>query len=813
MPQKVLKFTGINRKINEFQGGGACEELVNLRPSQIGHQVVKDKKVKIASASGYESIIEHKFGNQENLLAITSDGVKWVSDAGIVKQTLSGTYGAEDVSCAGNVILVKLPDSNKAFKFEEDAYSEYLVSIPFVNISVSLDEVVPADQVFNASGASVQTDHQQVAALARETLANAYSSFYKSNVNGLAGPIIIGCTFELEDGSEVWSSGFTIIDPTKDKRFKPASYGLIGASGIPTAYVYGASEAILKFSIENYKDVNGVKNIRFYSSLPVSPYEIKDIGNTLVATKRDKVEMGITRQHMYLQKVLSFRSSGSFLLNTEYTLASNDLMPVTVGTICRSGSNVSYNNRFHFFNSSVQHLLQNPTHCFHSNIELPEADTYNDIRSARLSIVINNGEEKIRVVRGGSFNVLMGSMMDFVYPMGGIKDGYLEISNDGFATSRWYPIKFNDSESYNYSYAVDCLISTQTTMPTGMSLTEAHAYSVLWKKEQNAINVSAQFNPFVFPVEYSYNFNGEIRDVATSYLPISSTQIGQYPLSVFTSNGVYALEQGDGSVLYGNIVPLQPVVISGKAASTPYGTFFVSSNNLYVLSGREIINVSNPLNGERELNLRNNESYKRLCTSGIAPFVSFSNVLSATDFEEFIPNAILTYDQLNNEVYISNDTVEYSYVYNLDTNLFHKIDRKYLGSRSSSRYAVAQKRSLRTIVDMHTEVKGSRSILLQSRPMSLEMLYTHIQRLMLLVDAKLEGSQYLCISVFGSDNLNDWKCIISAQKQNAVLRQIRTNKAAKSYKDYIILINGVVDTNTDISDIIADYTVVNRRIG
>jgi hypothetical protein len=81
------------------------------------------------------------------------------------------------------------------------------------------------------------------------------------------------------------------------------------------------------------------------------------------------------------------------------------------------------------------------------------------------------------------------------------------------------------------------------------------------------------------------------------------------------------------------------------------------------------------------------------------------------------------------------------------------------------------------------------------------------------VDAKLEEGQNLCLSVFGSDNLYDWKCIISSQKQNTVLRQITTNRAAKSYKDYVILINGTVSTDTDLSEIIADYTVVSRRLG
>jgi hypothetical protein len=97
--------------------------------------------------------------------------------------------------------------------------------------------------------------------------------------------------------------------------------------------------------------------------------------------------------------------------------------------------------------------------------------------------------------------------------------------------------------------------------------------------------------------------------------------------------------------------------------------------------------------------------------------------------------------------------------------------------------------------------------------MPIEAFFTHIQRLILLADARLKNNQYFTISVFGSDNLNDWKCIISSQKMDTAFRQIRTNRAAKSYRDYVVLITGMVNPDTDISDLIADYTVVNRRLG
>jgi hypothetical protein len=190
--------------------------------------------------------------------------------------------------------------------------------------------------------------------------------------------------------------------------------------------------------------------------------------------------------------------------------------------------------------------------------------------------------------------------------------------------------------------------------------------------------------------------------------------------------------------------------------------------------------------------------------------------LSTKDFEEFISGASLTYDQLHNELYISSNTT--SYVFNLDTKMFHKASQSFSASQKGARYVLnAYKSGVVTgfqIIDMHSEVDSdNQPIFLQSRPMSLDTLSTHIQRLVLLTDATLKDDQHLFVSVFASDNLNNWKCIISSQKYDTVLRQIRTNRAAKSYKDYVFIINGIVDTNTDLSDIIIDYTVVNRRLG
>ena len=75
MPQKVIKFGGINRRVNEFDGVGSCEELINLRPGVGGGlSVVKLKNTISKYGVPYKYFYEHSFGNVTNFIVITNDG-------------------------------------------------------------------------------------------------------------------------------------------------------------------------------------------------------------------------------------------------------------------------------------------------------------------------------------------------------------------------------------------------------------------------------------------------------------------------------------------------------------------------------------------------------------------------------------------------------------------------------------------------------------------------------------------------------------------------------------------------------------------
>ena len=837
MPQKVLRFTGINRRVNEFQGTGACEELINLRPDiSGGHKVVKTKDIVLSNVQ-YDWIYEHSYGNVYNTIAVTNGVVQWIDMSnGDLKQTITSAFSSKSVtiSSAGNVIVIYCEETKKQYvaKFEENKYVEHAFAIRNIrNIKTTCEYKYDESEFISAPNYYVDVDGDSESSYTA-TLLKAFSGFYGKYPKGLCGASIIGFTYELNDGTEVWSTGFTIINSARVEGYRKPSVEYWNDSKTNRIRVFGATNVYVDLYLDGELN-DEIKRINIYASRPVFPYKIGNRvtqnestvgGINVTNSKYEAIETSLEDENlagqlMYYQGSIAANEDGGRVnLNFGTSQSGESVLKVDAGCIERVGDSISYNNRFHYFRSSVEYTIQKPT------VSRSYGGKY------WIAYVKFNGEWKL-INHRYQFNIDVKS--DFAYPLAQVKELAFVRLDKGLFSDTFeckyedvFFVKLNESSAYNYSYAFDVspqLVTgdelndfVEQVRNSGQVYGNEYDKKVFLKEETNAINVSAQYNPFVFPVEYSYSFGGEISDITTSYLPISSTQIGQYPITVFTSNGIFALEQGGTSTLYSNIVPLQPTIAQGKATSTPSGTFFVSSNNIYMMVGRAMVNISEALDGEIDNDLKANMAFNRLCCSTDDKLYDFSNLLSRMEFRNIIADATLVYDQLHNELYISSndESIQYSYVFNLDTKEFHKTSKKYLATQNGTRYAIEIIGGVKSIVDMHNESHNDMQyILLQSRPLPIDLASTHIQRLLFFVDSKLSGSQNICISVFGSDNLHDWKCIISAQKRNTILRQIRTNKAAKSFRDYIVLINGTVDTNTDISDIIADFTVVNRRLG
>ena len=817
MPQKVIRFTGINRKANEFNSIGACEEMINIRPTANGLEVVRPKKVKFSNVQ-YD-VYNHAFGDRSlfvGIIAAEADDfvVYLIAEDGSKTEIDSFTNGTEeyDIAFIGNQMLLTTNGILRVYAYKDGKYTKVDTGIPN-----DLDITCTTSTGYGASKAVTLDNSNPKDNLFKNALVENWSAAMGENSrkDEIFGPVMVAFNYTLKDGTEFWTNKWIYVNPfIATDNGKHKIYSESGSkSFIFKAYKVSFTIPQTQFSTAGTESM--VKSLNIYASRPIFPYNLDTMTvNTesvreIYANVMGMKESEIDKQLLYFQKsipVEELESAGKYItLDFGESQAGEKVLEVDAGPVKRTGKVASFNNRAHFYDSQATIYPQSVI-C-DSNDALTQfatKDAFVHLECGDTTIVCHTTAQVPASYTDGT----AAKKIYCTYPDARAKK-ILIACGSGYCT-----INLEPSDRYNYAYGEGSYYpsySSKDIVPT------LNVYN-----EPNTINVSAQYNPFVFPVEYSYSFGGKILDLATSYLPISATQIGQYPMTVFTTSGIYALEQGSGASLYGNITPLQPLVIEGKACPTPYGTFFTSSKSLYILNGREVADVSTILKGEMETNVRTTNAYQNLVCNGDGLLYDFFRHISNTDFENYVEGAHLTYDQLNNELIISsaNSAIPYSYVFNLDTKAFHKINARVFNTPAGARYALMMG-VRRDVVDLHTEVtaKSNQSqqpeqpILLQSRPFSLEALSTHIDRLMLLVDANLEGEQALCLTVFGSDNLYDWKCIISSQKVDVALRHIRTNRAARSYKEYIVLINGIVYTSTDIAELIADYSVVQRRLG
>lgn len=813
MPQKVLKFNGINRKVNEFLSSGGCEELINLRPTSVGLEVVKPKVTKFTSAN-YD-VYHHEFGDKSVFIGITQSGdtvaVNVINEDGSLAQLDSfGAAGEYSVAFAGNQMLVSKSTLLRVYEYKDSKYKRVDAVIPS-----DLNVTYAVESGYGYSGdITVATNPNNNEF--KEAIQEHWSAALGQNneKEAIFGPVMVAFNYSLSDGTEFWTNKWIYVNPYIHLPNLTSGRHMVCYEDGSTKKVvfdsYKLAFTIGKVELGDSDVDNKITGVNVYASRPLFPFNIDTMSaatspsvhdREIYATAVGMGESGISKQLLYFQKNISIDElkNGNVRVTLDFGegQAGEKVLEIDNGPVRRTGKMVSYNNRLHFYDSNAVLYPQSVVCRTDYNGTFENRDAYVYIEANGETIVM---QTSVQIPLPSSSNVAY--KVCCAYPDARATKILIAQSNG----NTFFTIKLKPSERYNYAYGegkdIDNVVYASGIHTTSNVIREA-----------NAINVSAPYNPFVFPVEYSYSFGGRILDVATSYLPISSTQIGQYPLTVFTTSGIYAMEQGSGGTLYGNVLPIQPMVIDSKAAPTPAGTFFVSSNSLYILAGREAANVSQILNGGMETSLRENAAYKALVLDDASDYPDFSERLSSVEFEQFVSGADLVYDQFRNELFISKDGYGYSYVFSLDTKSFHKVSRRYVQGASSARYVVEQSGARLRVVDLHNEYSEPSPILLQSRPFSLEALSTHIQRMILYVDAKISGSQGLFLTVFASDNLNDWDCVISSQKANVILRQIRTNKAARSYRDYIVMISGFVGTDTDIADIIADYTVVNRRLG
>lgn len=182
----------------------------------------------------------------------------------------------------------------------------------------------------------------------------------------------------------------------------------------------------------------------------------------------------------------------------------------------------------------------------------------------------------------------------------------------------------------------------------------------------NKLYTSEVNNPFYFPLSGRNSVGtGEIIGITSNTQAISPGQFGEYPLIVFSSDGVWALQTGEEGLYY-SIHPIsKDICTNPNILQTDGPVLFATENGLHSIVGSEIENISKHIKGKPEI---------VTIPSWDASFDLLAT--TATDdetFNSFIQDASFAYDYANSRVLIFKDGKSFAYVLSAESGTISKL--------------------------------------------------------------------------------------------------------------------------------------------
>ena len=238
-------YQGINRAVSDYTGARACEELINLRPTEGGLVPVKDFTAKFSNKSwdrvfvhyttsgpkyivikrGSSAVEVYYLTNASDPTSLSSlFSVTGLNTDAKIQDVLDHLYFA----AAGNVILFSIC-APTAGKYENHAftwkYDEVSQTIKYVETEANVPNVVftVSASIATASASILKLDDNSDKTEIIESVQSGLNAVQEDNPDICFGPFIIAVAYKTTDGQTFWTGGWKVYDPipsvNADNRF------------------------------------------------------------------------------------------------------------------------------------------------------------------------------------------------------------------------------------------------------------------------------------------------------------------------------------------------------------------------------------------------------------------------------------------------------------------------------------------------------------------------------------------------------------------------------------------------------------------
>lgn len=332
--------------------------------------------------------------------------------------------------------------------------------------------------------------------------------------------------------------------------------------------------------------------------------------------------------------------------------------------------------------------------------------------------------------------------------------------------------------------------------------------------DTNRLQVSYQENPLIFPAKHSYRF-GTISNRLVAAMPAAQTmsegQFGQFPLYIFTSMGIYALEQGDSNALYSNIRPLnQEVAINKNLIIAVQGAvFFVTRQSMKAMVGGDAKWVGEALDGPFASLLDSSIYFNRIITdqwiANIEPVV-----ISNIPFADQLEASQIAYDHQEEEIIIQAPAKQF--VYCLKSGVWVERSDNYdflypaWPGYEFAREVAEQGYLQLKLYNPHQEQDNQATpIYVESNRIVTD--YKAVKafsNILLNCNLHILDNKRVGLYIFGSEDDDVYK-LLAGREEIGHKRRMKINHIPAGLRSIIIILSGTVDQLSAINEIITEF--------
>ena len=682
---------GISRNTDDgVSKDGMCSELINARPKNGSIEPVGRPILERQFAEGKSPVFVHKNGTYEHLISYANDIVLFDSDKvdgqWVVKNTAFAQIpGVKQIQSVGNILVMATGESIHYAIFIGGEYT-YLgdqIPEPSIRFSCIKEEAVYSDDISCNLEPAVRI--QDVGSLVtlneagEKIITNSFkASYYKLlqedvyDAGHVIYPVLVRYAVRLFDESYVMHSSPLLVGEPNFIRMAVSKtkfdFDSLSVEGFTYKLIANPRTIGVKYDLSG---LSGWKDVASSVDIFVSrPFVINDLDSTIkTVTVLDKNNMMVDLpfkseselleeigeiSNFYLVKSIPigdisngfeniFAEGKAFKNLEQQEVATDD--DFTRSRI--TGNLYTYNGKLHVGNIREKLAKPYPLGMF----------AVSDINEFTVNTEVHvKTESGMKIVHGAS--TAYGAMVSPYLSYPDSRAVKMIIYNDKY----YDEIPLKPHPFLNIAYSLKGLYPHSITDKYG-TYTPLPEDSV--SVAPNKLKVSNVSNPFYFPAKQTYTVSSRnIVAMATATTALSTGQFGQFPLYVFTGEGVFALSVGTGDIAYANSFSVTRDVCNNpdSIVSTDDAIVFSTDSGLKVLSGSTVRDISSDMEGYLPTAVDSSPIIKKIAGVG-----GFSDKLSSTEFIYYLEEAKVGYNYEDKEVIVANRNYPYSYVFNMQS--------------------------------------------------------------------------------------------------------------------------------------------------